>query len=170
MAPYPKPQLVSAMSKLVFEFCRMVLEDTLETIAAQHGEVSDTHRVLAELRAVARNRFGVSSVECERAYRALNAAATLVGEVAEGYQAARCMHVTDTAAMLEVANEALVSAVDLPSLRAALAAQLPHFKMSSFFLCEFDQEKAPAEYARLLVARHHGAGGATYRASIPPPG
>lgn len=128
-----------------------LLEDLLEAASARGGEVHDVHRMLVDLRHQARRRLELGSDPWLRADNILNAAGSLVGEVAEGAQVTVRMRLQNSAYELNRTNEQVVTAVDLPSLARVLANELPRHRIGSVYLCAFDAGALPAESARLML-------------------
>ena len=127
------------------------LESVLDAAARRRQDVLGVFRVLGDLRHEARRRF-TSADDRERVDALLHDADTLIAEVAERAQAKQRYRSEELFVHLVRTNEALVTALDLPALGTALTPELGRFDIRRCFVCTYEGEGVPAEWARLVVA------------------
>jgi phosphoserine phosphatase RsbU/P len=93
--------------------------------------------------------------ECDAYARAdalLHGARVHISNVSERTPAMQQLHFEAICHNLSLMNRALMAAHDIASLTAALAEHLPAFGISRCYVCLFDDDLVPAEWARLILA------------------
>ncbi len=146
---FPEEKMASALSGDRTPFLRW-LENLLDGCIRRHIDVLGVFNVLRDIRHASRHLL--RPVDLNRAEALLSDADSVVAEVAERSQAAHRYRHDELFKELVQTNEELIAAADLPSLQRILTNNLQRFGIRSCYLCLYEGDRIPAEFARLVLA------------------
>ena len=128
------------------------LENLLDQAIQRHIDILGAFGVLNDMRRSGRRQLAAG--DYDRIEALLSDADMVIAEVAERSQAVRHYRSEELFTNLVRTNEALVTAVDLPTLQSVLSANLDRFGIKSCYLCIYEMEHGciPSPWARLILA------------------
>ncbi len=110
------------------------------------------HRTISRLRAESVTCLSGSARAWLRAETVFERAHLMVSGLAERAQAQRRLEKEALMRNLEELSVAVRTALDVPSLRAAVASNLPHLRVSSLYVATHPNRPGPDDYSEILLA------------------
>jgi len=120
--------------------------------AAQLANIAAWHHTVSELRCSSVSSLAGSFNVWLRAETVFERAHITISGLAESAQAKRRLEKETLTRNMEELSVAVRTALDLQSLRRALAAHLPHLRISSLYVARHDGRPGPDDYSELVLA------------------
>jgi sigma-B regulation protein RsbU (phosphoserine phosphatase) len=128
------------------------LEGAVKAAAGRGDDVSSYQKIVTLLQKGALDLFGARRDEWRRVNAQLHEARVRVSNASERMPAMQQLRLEDLFHRLSRLDRSLTAAEDLAALARAAGAHLPEFGITSVYVCTYEGDAVPAEWARLVVA------------------
>jgi phosphoserine phosphatase RsbU/P len=128
------------------------LEGAVTATVGRGGDVSSYQEIVTLLQKNALDLLGSRRDEWRRVNAQLHEARVRVSNASERMPAMQQLRLEDLFHRLTRSDRSLTAAEDLAALARAAGAHLPEFGISSVYVCAYEGDAVPAEWARLIMA------------------
>jgi phosphoserine phosphatase RsbU/P len=128
------------------------LDGALQAETRRSGDVSHFQRFVTVLQRQSADLLDTRCDAWERTSGILHAARVRISNVSERAPAMQQLRYDELCHNLSRTNRALMAADNVGALVAAMAGHLPAFGISSCYVCIYEKDAVPAEWARLALA------------------
>jgi phosphoserine phosphatase RsbU/P len=128
------------------------LEGAVEAAVGRGDDVSGYQKIVTRLQKNALDLLGARRDEWRRVNAQLHEARVRVSNASERMPAMQQLRLEELFHRLSRSDRSLTAAEDLAALARAAGAHLPEFGISSVYVCTYEGDAVPAEWARLIMA------------------